>query len=429
LTNRSSRKDHGSVKTTAAVLVVLLAGLAAACGDDNESVEPVAATSCGGVLYEGEGKPDAIVVADNPLRGVHAAATKEVVDAIEHVLRQRDFRAGGFRVGFQSCDYTVGGELDAGQCRRNAQAYVETSAVVGVIGPYNSGCAEIQIPILSRTAAGPLAMVSATNTDEGLTRGPYALPLYPDGVRNYARVVTHDQAQGIAAAHLARRSGARRAAVLAMRGLEERYVGQLSESFRAATRALGIESKSYDWQLEESYVDLAASIAAARPDVVYLVGLPEHNAKTLIGDLRAALGQVPLITPDSFAADEMALDLGPIGDGLLTTVPGIPHSALPPAGKTFLREFGETSAAPGQPGAPEAAQATDVLLDAIARSDGTRASVVDELFTTKVGNGILGSFSFDRLGDIDPAPVGVYRYEGGKLVVDSLVRAPLGSAD
>ena len=417
-----------AVKTTAAVLVVLLAGLAAACAGDNDSVEPVAARSCGGLLYEGEGKPDVIVVTDNPRRGEAAATTKEIVDAIEHVLRERDFRAGEFRVGFQSCDYTVGGDLDAGQCRRNAQAFVETSAVVGVIGPFNSGCAEIQIPILSRTAAGPLAMVSPTNTDEGLTGGPYALPLYPDGVRNYARVVTHDQAQGVAAAHLARRSGARRAAVVAMRGLEERYVGQLTESFRATARALGIESKSYDWRFEESYADLAASIAAARPDVVYLVGLPEQNAKTLIEDLRAELGQVPIITPDSFAADDMALELGPIGDGLLTTVPGIPHSALPPAGKKFLREFGATSAAPG-PGAPEAAQATDVLLDAIARSDGTRASVVDELFATKVENGILGSFSFDRLGDIDPAPVGVYRYEGGKLVVDSVVRAPLGSTD
>ncbi len=418
-----------AVKTTAAVLVVLLAGLAAACGDDNDSVDPVAARSCGELLYEGEGKPDAIVVTDNPLRGVGAAATKEVVDAIEHVLRRRDFRAGEFRVGFQSCDYTVGGELDARACRRNAQAYVETRAVVGVIGPYNSGCAEIQIPILSRAAAGPLAMVSPTNTDEGLTRGPYSLTLYPDGVRNYARVVTHDQAQGVAAAHLARRSGARRAAVVAMRGLEERYVRQLTESFGATARALGIESKSYDWRLEESYADLAASIAAARPDVVYLVGVPDLNAKTLIGDLRAELGQVPIITPDSFALDDVAQELGPTGDGLLTTVPGIPHSALPPAGKKFLREFGDASAVPGQPGAPEAAQATDVLLDAIARSDGTRASVVEELFVTKVENGILGSFSFDRLGDIDPAPVGVYRYEGGKLVDDSVVRAPLGSPD
>ena len=79
-------------------------------------------------------------------------------------------------------------------------------------------------------------------------------------------------------------------------------------------------------------------------------------------------------------------------------------------------------------GPPEAAQATEVLLDAIARSDGTRASVVEELFATKVENGIIGSFTFDRLGDIDPAPVGVYRYEDGKIVVDRVIRGPLDAA-
>jgi hypothetical protein len=76
---------------------------------------------------------------------------------------------------------------------------------------------------------------------------------------------------------------------------------------------------------------------------------------------------------------------------------------------------------------PEAAQSAEVLLDAIGRSDGTRASVVEELFATKVENGILGSFSFDRFGDIDPAPVGIYRFRGGKIVGEGVVRAPLGS--
>jgi branched-chain amino acid transport system substrate-binding protein len=412
-------------RRAAAAGIVCVALLAGACSGGDDGAEPVAISSCGQLLYEGDGKPEVIVAADNPLRGEHAEATREIVDGIEFVLRQRDFRAGRFRVGFQSCDYTVGGDLDAGQCKRNAQAFVETGDVVGVIGPYNSGCAELQIPIVSRTEAGPLAMISPSNTYSGLTRGPSALPLYADGVRNYARVVTHDQAQAFAAAHLARRSGAQRAAVVAQRGVDDPYVAALSEPFGAAARALGIESKEYDWPVQASYVDLATAIAAGRPDVVYLVGLPEGNAKTLIDDLRAELGQVPIITPDSFAGEDIAEELGPIGDGLLMTVPGIPHSALPPAGKRFLREFGPVIALPGALGAPEAAQATEVLLDAIARSDGTRASVVEELFATKVENGILGSFSFDRNGDIDPAPVGVYRYENGKIVVHSVVRAPL----
>ena len=75
-------------------------------------------------------------------------------------------------------------------------------------------------------------------------------------------------------------------------------------------------------------------------------------------------------------------------------------------------------------GLAEAAQAADVLLDAIARSDGTRAVVVEELFNTRVTGGILGSFSFDQYGDITPATVARYSVRNGKVVVDGVVRVP-----
>jgi ABC-type branched-subunit amino acid transport system substrate-binding protein len=393
---------------------------------EEDGVEPVGIAACGPIVYEGEGEPDVLVVSNMPRRGGDAAATSHIVDAIEFILRERGFRAGELRVGFQSCDDTVAGRPDAGRCKRNARAYVSTKSVVGVIGPFISGCAELQIPIVSRTAAGPLAMISPSNTYVGLTRGPDALTLYPDGVRSYARVVTHDTRQAAAAAHIARRLGAERVAVLAQRDVDDQYVAALTPAFRATARSLGIEERTFDWPVQERYTELAASIAAFDPQALYLVGLPEGNADTLIQDVKAALPDVAIVTPDSFAAPDTADELGPIGDGLLTTVPGIPPSELPPAGQRFLREFGSQTGSPGT-GPPEAAQATEVLLDAIGRSDGTRASVAVELFATKVENGILGSFTFDRYGDIDPAPVGVYRYEDGRVVVDGVVRTPSGT--
>ena len=49
---------------------------------------------------------------------------------------------------------------------------------------------------------------------------------------------------------------------------------------------------------------------------------------------------------------------------------------------------------------------------AIGRSDGTRASVLRELRATRVDDGPLGSFRFDRYGDMTPAPVTILRVTG-----------------
>lgn len=84
----------------------------------------------------------------------------------------------------------------------------------------------------------------------------------------------------------------------------------------------------------------------------------------------------------------------------------------------------------------ETAQAAEALLAAIARSDGTRASVTEELRRLEVENGILGSFRFDANGDITPASFTVFRITGGRkrdpalpdgyggAVVDRVVRVP-----
>jgi branched-chain amino acid transport system substrate-binding protein len=420
------------MKRVAAAFFLLLAWSAVGCGSDDDSAAPVASSTCAEVLYEGEGEPDLIVVSDLPRRGPSAETAQTLIDAIELVFRQRNFRAGEYRVGYQSCNDSQGdAPADPVLCKRNARDYVATEAVVGVLGPLHSGCAEVQIPIVTREAAGPLAMISPTNTDVVLTRASRGADLYPDGVRSYARVIANDIGQGAAAAHLAERAGARRVAVLREDEVDPAYAQGLTVAFVASSRSLGLEVVRFDWPLRKSYTELAASVAAARPDAVFLAGVTEGNAKRLVQDLRAALGPVvTLIAPDSFAAGDIAAEFGTPGEGIRVTNPGIPPEELPPAGQRFLHELtpAEVVGVPPAYAVAEAAQAAHVLLDAIARSDGTRASVVDEIFRTKVTDGILGSFSFDRYGDIAPAPVGIFRYEGGKLVLEDLIRAPLGEA-
>jgi branched-chain amino acid transport system substrate-binding protein len=169
--------------------------------------------------------------------------------------------------------------------------------------------------------------------------------------------------------------------------------------------------------------------------VVYLGGLLPESGGRLVRDLRSRLGRrVKLIAPDTFLPiSDLLATAGRAAVGMYVTVAGKPNSHLPPAGRRFLREFraAEHEERPVSLGAPYAAQATEVLLAAIARSDGSRMSVSKELLATRVRNGIIGSFGFDRYGDTTSGAITVYRVVGGRrqFVIDNVITPPAGLLD
>jgi len=71
-----------------------------------------------------------------------------------------------------------------------------------------------------------------------------------------------------------------------------------------------------------------------------------------------------------------------------------------------------------------AAQATQLLLDAVARSNGTRASVNHELFTSRVHDGILGDFAITPSGDTTASKVTIYRLTAGELKRLTVITPP-----
>lgn len=66
-----------------------------------------------------------------------------------------------------------------------------------------------------------------------------------------------------------------------------------------------------------------------------------------------------------------------------------------------------------------------------ARSDGTRTSVISELFRTKVDNGLIGNFTFDENGDISESPITILRAEraGGANTILSFEGARIVSVE
>ena len=66
------------------------------------------------------------------------------------------------------------------------------------------------------------------------------------------------------------------------------------------------------------------------------------------------------------------------------------------------------------PAAVYAAQATEVALDAIARSNGSRRSVGRSLLATRLAETALGPIAFDARGDLQGAPIAVVRTRHGR---------------
>jgi branched-chain amino acid transport system substrate-binding protein len=365
----------------------------------------------------GSQRPDLIIASDLPLQG-GLLQTEPIASAITYVLGQHRFRAGRYRIGYQSCDdSTAQSDIsDPRTCEANAKALARAEQVVGVVGPYDSQCSEIMIPIADRAPRGPLAVISPSSTSTALTRRDPVGPagtlerLYPSGVRNFARVISTDGAQGPAAVERFRQLGLRRLAVLDD-GTTPGHALAALVAHAAAKAGLTVARRAR-WRPGPAAIErVVRGVSRSRADAVYLGGLLGSGGAPLVSALRALKPAPTLIAPESFGP-VFALwdDSGGDARGMYLTITGIPIERLPDRGRRFARELGETQPRLPVPGfTVYAAQATEVLLAAIADSDGTRRSVTERLLKTQVHDGLIGSFGFDRFGDSTSQPVTILR--------------------
>jgi branched-chain amino acid transport system substrate-binding protein len=377
-------------------------------------VRPLPASFCEPVIANGPA--DLLVVSDLPLQGGIRITTTQMAQAIAFVLREHGFRAGRFRLAYQSCDDSIArtGLYDEAKCRENARAYAGNEDVLAVIGTVNSPCAFAALPPLNSAAGGGVAMISPLNGHVGLTRQgpgvPSSLPasLYPTGRRNYVRVYPTDDLQGAALALFARERGRKR--VFVLDDGDPSYGVLMATGFETAARRLGLTvAGRLSWDPRaKSYGALADRVAASRATAVFVGGLLDTNAARVVRDLRARLPEtVDVLAQDGLTPLPLLVrQAGSAAVGTYVSLAGIVTDRLPPAGAHFVERFAQTQAgAEIEPSAVYAAQAAEVLVDAIRRSDGTRSSVIEELFRTRVSDGLLGSFEFDRNGDISESPV------------------------
>jgi len=414
-----------------ALLIASLALVAAGCGGGEEegtggggntqtsgggsggggSIEALPSSSCTAIEYEGEGEPDVLIASDFPLQGSSRTQTIQIVEAIRYLLEQQNWKAGDHNVAYQSCDDATAqaGKWDSGKCSTNAQAYASNEKVVGVIGTFNSGCAAIEIPVLNQAPGGGVAMISPANTYVCLTEGGPGCDAtepdkyYPTGTRNYARVVAHDAYQGAAVAEFMQEQGVKSVYIL---NDKEAYGLGVATNLRNAAENLGIEIAGFEaWDPKaSSYEALFRKIGQSGADAVFLGGLIDENGAQVIKDKVAVLGpnngDVKLFAPDGFTTQQTIDEAGAAAKDMFMSVAGVPIDQFEGKGAEFAEEFKPRLGGKEiDPYAIYGAQAAQIMLDAIAASDGTRQGVMQAMFDTKVEDGFLGSFEINENGD------------------------------
>jgi branched-chain amino acid transport system substrate-binding protein len=277
----------------------------------------------------------------------------------------------------------------------------------------------VSLPILDAAPSGPVALISPSNTYVGLTHeGPQTAPLEPDryypiGVRNYVRLAPADDAQGAALAVLAKQLDRRRLFIL---DDGDRTGAAMVEYVARAAGPLGLSVVGRGHWGSSGFASLARRVRAARPTAVVLTGCICSNGGELLVTLRRTLGSgVAVLASDNFTfgGNMAGPNAPPEVFGTYISLAGRDPAApsdVPPQTVRFLkRVFPGRALTDIEPFVPVAAAATQTLLEAIRRSDGSRASVVEELARGRAAGTLAGTVSFDANGDPTRSPISIYR--------------------
>jgi branched-chain amino acid transport system substrate-binding protein len=427
------------------LLVAALALVAAGCGGGGGGgVEALPSSSCTALEYEGEGDPDYLIASDFPMQGPTRVITEQIVAAIRLELENRKWKAGDYNIAYQVCDDATAqaANYDTGKCSQNGNAYAVNEKLIGVMGTYNSPCAAIIIPLLNKAEGGAIPMISPANTWPCLTvELPGGCPdpnpkYYPTGVRNYLRVAPSDDYQGAFVAEFAKSLGVKKAYIL---NDKESYGLGVAGTTRKAMQSVGIEIAGDEaWNPKaSSYEALMKKIQGTGADAIFLGGLISENGGQVIKDKVEVLGpndgDVKLFGPDGFATQATIDESGGKAAGMYLSNAGVStvDDIKGQAAQEFIAQLkaGPLSGKPIEAYAVYSGQAAQVLLDAIAASDGTREDILAKLFATKVTNGLIGSWSFTENGDPQEASgviVAFTMYKAGDTLVSEKTFSPKG---
>jgi branched-chain amino acid transport system substrate-binding protein len=373
----------------------------------------------------GTGKPYLLgmsMILSGDLRSIGVA----IKDGAELATIQRnrgDLARLGITVGLHALDYGANGTYSPAKDARNAHTLLKNPRVFAEDGPYNSGAAEISMPVYNR---GDLVQVSPGNTLPDLTYPRNLKKLQPATAagrhgRTYFRVCTTDAFQGPAGVQFAvRRFHPGTAYVVSDWGLPG--IG-LAKAYRRALRHHGIRilgrGQLQQSQPATSAVAIASAILQTHPDIVFFGGEPDTGGSIFANALRGADVTAPIIGGDGlFTSSWIVGSNGSYQSGSWhswMTVIG-PNPRISGFASTFRAHFHRAPT----PFAVLAYDAANLEIDALVKAlregkggslaalrEAVRASVQSAHF-----HGLVGTTRFDRNGDTTDKVIGIWHVTG-----------------
>ncbi|MBU6361712.1 MAG: branched-chain amino acid ABC transporter substrate-binding protein [Chloroflexi bacterium] len=344
-----------------------------------------------------------------PLQGSSKSSSDQINNAIAIAIETLSKGGlvcdGKFKIDFVKLDDSTAaaGKWDAATEQANATKAVADKDAMAYIGTLNSGAAKVSIPILNQAKMG---MISPANTYDGLTKPADAGEpdkYYPNGVRNYMRVVPADGLQGAFNAQWTKGLGAKTIYILDDtelygKGLADVYEKTAKEIGLNVLGRTGIDGKAKDFKA------LATKIKGLNPDLIYYGGITDNGAGQLVKDIRGAGIKAMIMGADGIAGPAFINAAGKdIAEGIMASAGVVPFNLLPPEGQKFEKDFAAKLGIKKEDFeiyAKYGYAAAEVTMNAITKVCAKdRDAIRKAMIETQGLKTVVGTMTFDKNGD------------------------------
>ena len=384
--------------------------LVAACSSSTTSTSSTASSApAGSAAPAAAGSGGTIKIGvDLPVSGADAAigvpTQNGAVLAIEQA-NKNGFIGGTFKLEASLLDDAVQGKHDPAAGAQNVKTFIADSAVLAMIGPFNSNVAKSEIPL---TNDAGLAQISPSNTNDGLTIGDDAKKLrtaHPD-TNAYFRVCTKDSRQGGALAQFAQKLGYKKIFII---DDNETYGKGLADTFDASFKSLGgtVLGHEHITANQQDFKALLTKVHSTAPEAVFFGG----NTSTGGGLLRRQMADVgmsatPFMGGDGISdTEEFVKEAGAMAQNVYYSF-AAPDADKLPSAKAFVQAYKARFNSDVGPYSAPAFAATQIIIAAIEKAvkdDGgkmpTRADVLKNIAATNDYPTPIGKIGFDSNGD------------------------------